>query len=232
MRTPADPVLDRRGLVSHVAMQSFFQLPSDGRVAAEVVPTPATSLDHDGSLAEVLLSRTAQRFYSDAPVPRAMVDLALESARAVERSLFGGFDASELDLDFLVVANRVDDTPREFWMVTPTGTETLGQLPSYADLADLVLQVEYSWAPVTIMAIGHLDQALTLLGPAGHRHLLTRAGAAMHGSWLSMVAAGMVGSIYAGLVATPLRSIADVDGHSRLGLLAFAFGYPPAFIGP
>jgi hypothetical protein len=230
MRIRHQPSFNRRDLLGAVVRDGQWSRPADSPAGEPRSDRAATTTPGwpvaPHALGEVLLERRAHRFYADEPVPASVVEGALDSAGHCDRLVFPDGTRRGLALEFLVIPNRVDGLERRFLIAAGSERRQLGPMPLEADLTELVLQVEYAAAPVIVMAIGSLEQALDVVGPAGHRYLLARAGASLQGAWLHVASLGYVGSIFAGLVPAALGDIAGVDGYGRLGLLAFSFGRP------
>jgi nitroreductase len=93
------------------------------------------------------------------------------------------------------------------------------------ELASLFLQDEFADAACVIWIDADLDQACDMYGPAGHRRLLLRAGAAGHRFWMAVMALGLGGCLIAGLIPGAARKLIGLNGFDRASLFAVAVGY-------
>lgn len=81
-------------------------------------------------------------------------------------------------------------------------------------------------APVSILFIANLREAIDARGARGYSELAVAAGAASGAAWLRLTALGMVGTAAGGVIAGGLRDAAGFDGFHDCPLLAVHFGLP------
>jgi hypothetical protein len=170
--------------------------------------------------------RQAVRFYSSEPVEPADLHAMLREGLAADLAGWPGANADGLALTLLVVASRVTSVPRGIYEYAGDTLRLVAPLEVPEQMEPLVLQREFAWAPVIIVAVGPLGRALARDGSHGYRALLARAGGLVHAGWMAGVRRGLVGCAFAGLLPYVLRERAGVDGYRSAPLFAFAVGRP------
>ncbi|MBT2454182.1 nitroreductase family protein [Streptomyces sp. ISL-86] len=178
-------------------------------------------------LEAVLRGRASVRTYAPQPVPVEVLAAVVDRAAAFDRSAWPDHEAGA-GLEFLVAARDVDGLSTGIHLYVPADGEfiRLADLPLGEAAGDLVLQLEFADAPAIVMVCGPLGASLDRHGEHGHRLLLARAGAASQTAWLTALDRGLVGSIFAGFLASALKPLVPVDGYLSAQLLAFSCGYP------
>lgn len=191
------------------------------RVTAVAAPPSALPME------EVLRRRASTRTYAPEPVPVELVAAVVRAASGFDRAAWPE-DEAGAGLDFLVAARHVTGLAPGIYLYVRDDAEfvRLADLPQGEAAADLVLQLEFADAPVTVLACGPLAASLARHGEHGHRLLLARAGAASQAAWLTALDRGLVGSIFAGFLASSLKPLVPVDGYRSAQLLAFSCGHP------
>ncbi|MFD4532214.1 nitroreductase family protein [Kitasatospora sp. NPDC058397] len=179
-------------------------------------------------LLTVLKARTSVRFFDPGTVPAAL--LAEVVARGIEDD--AGSWADEQDhcpLQTDVVAFRLAGLePGMYSLDAGERCYTrVAQLPTPEALHDLTLQWEFCESAAIVSVAADLDRASELHGPHGYRMLLTRASAAAYTMWLDAVAAGLVGTVFAGFIPASVRLPLRSDGASRHQIFALALGGAP-----
>ncbi|MEC4020248.1 nitroreductase family protein [Streptomyces sp. H27-D2] len=214
---PGTPTPELRG-----ALQAAGATHHD-RTAAVAAPPSEQSLE------AVLRRRSSVRTYAPQAVPVEVLAAVVERAAAFDRSAWPDHDAG-VELEFLVAARNVAGLSTGIHLYSPTGGEfiRLADLPDGEAAGDLVLQLEFADAPAIVMTCGPMAASLDRHGEHGHRLLLTRAGAAAQTAWLTALDRGLVGSIFAGFLASALKPLVPADGYRSAQLLAFSCGYPLA----
>jgi len=102
----------------------------------------------------------------------------------------------------------------------------MGEIPDHIERSELFLQKEFSDAPVVIFFVGELETALTWGGTSAYKHMLLRAGAVAHNSWLCSMSYGYVGTVFAGVLPKALRRLCGIDGYRKCQLFAYSYGKP------
>jgi hypothetical protein len=198
-------------------------LPGDGALA--LPPAAATSVAPES----VLRRRRSQRAYGSGGLPQAQIATILAAGAAGDARFGGAQRDGGVRVDFGVLALAIEDLePLLYRYVADEHVLLAGApLPDADGFSDLVLQPEYGSAAAIVIAFGDLEAAAARDGAAGHRRLLVRAGASLHAAWLTAVALGLAGSVFAGLLPAAVRDLAQGDGLRCAQLLALAVG-PPA----
>ncbi|MFF9640369.1 nitroreductase family protein [Kitasatospora aureofaciens] len=179
-------------------------------------------------LLTTLRKRRSERFFSPDAVPAAVLaDVVARGIRADVDSWPQEQEQSALQVD--VVAFRLDGLEpgmfgldagqREYTPVAP--------LPAPEALHDLTLQWEFCDSAAIVSIAADLDRASELHGAHGYRKLMGRASAAAYTMWLDAVAAGLVGTVFAGFIPASVRGPLRSDGASRHQLFALALGGAP-----
>ncbi|WP_051830327.1 nitroreductase family protein [Streptomyces novaecaesareae] len=179
-------------------------------------------------LLTALRTRRSQRFFDSGAVPAAL--LADVVARGIETDVASWPDEQmESALQVDVVAFRLeglapgmfglDAGRREYTPVAP--------LPTPEARHDLTLQWEFCESAAIVSVAADLDRVSELYGARGYRRLMGRASAAAYTMWLDAVAAGLVGTVFAGFIPASVRGPLRSDGASRHQLFALALGGAP-----
>ncbi|WP_053690382.1 nitroreductase family protein [Streptomyces sp. WM6372] len=216
--------LSRRPAVPGPALQGALRAaitPQHERTATVAAPPSERALE------AVLRERASVRTYAARPIPVEVLAAVVDRAAAFDRAAWPDHEAGA-GLEFLVAARAVDGLSTGIHLYDPEGGEfiRLADLPLGEAAGDLVLQLEFADAPAIVMACGPLAASLDRHGEHGHRLLLARAGAASQTAWLTALDRGLVGSIFAGFLASALKPLVPVDGYLSAQLLAFSCGYP------
>lgn len=200
------------------------------------LPAPAPVPEVD--LATVLRHRRAVRFYA----PRPLAAATLHSA------VLAGFDADRrrwpqehacCPLVPVVVAQNVAGLPPAVYRLDDFADQAAGTagtgwraaspvmvLDGPDSYEQLTLQREFAGAGAIVSILGDLERAERCHGVAGYRALMARAGAAAYQMWLTAIAHGVAGSVFAGFLPAAVRLPLGCDGVNRHQLFALALGYP------
>ncbi|MDO5099890.1 MAG: hypothetical protein Q4D85_14220 [Corynebacterium sp.] len=171
-----------------------------------------------------LHKRTATRIWSQRTVPATML---FEILRFAWDLVFLNEEDRAADfprLEIILIANGVDCLTRAIYELdvmrrtaNPVFKPTSGN-----DLKGLVLQEEFEKAPVLIT----IGTDLSNSNAHEYREQMIRASMLAYHAWLKSIELGLVGSVFAGLLPSPLRNLIEFDGVSRHQLFALALGYP------
>lgn len=177
---------------------------------------------------EVLAARTSLRYFAQRAITAADVAAVLHAAVCSDTQAYPSEVRAGLGLQLLVATRAVDGITPALHVLVEDGwaLQRIAELPRGEAAADLVLQREFADAALTVLVIGDLEAACARHGDHGHRSLLIRAGAAAHAVWLTAIARGLGGSVFAGALPGALRELAGVEGARRLQLFACAVGHP------
>jgi hypothetical protein len=205
--------------------------PADGSGAPVPLPPPPVAVV---GVEEALRRRTAVRHHSGEPVGLGQLREVLALSTALDDRCWPHERAAGLPLDLYVAAWRVDALPvglYHFDAAPRPGAEgghlrPVAALPRGEAAEALVLQREFAKVPVVVLVTGNLAGATARHGGHGHRLLLARAGATAHAAWLAALGLGLTGTVFAGLLPAPLRTLAGFDGYRRAALFACSFGHP------
>lgn len=191
-------------------------------------PLPEPESDELRPWSDVLSARTSLRYFEDRPISTADVAAVLHAAVCGDRAAYPAEVEAGLGLQLLAATRAVDGIAPALHVLVPDGRalQRIADLPQGDAAADLVLQREFADAALTVLVIGDLEAACARHGDHGHRSLLIRAGAAAHAVWLTAIARGLGGSVFAGALPGALRELAAADGARRLQLFACAVGHP------
>lgn len=192
------------------------------------LPPPLTA---GAPLMQVLASRTAIRSYSSASLSLAELGTLLATAVRGDRKDWPAETAAGVPLRLLVLAWRVegltDDAPGLYeYDPDKQALRFVNTAPPPGEADALFIQQEFANAAVVITVVSNLAAAVARHGSYGHRLLLMRAGAAAHRAWLSGLSFGLVGTVFAGFIAAPLRELAEIYGYQDAQLFALALGRP------
>jgi hypothetical protein len=179
------------------------------------------------SIEDTLRKRESVRFYDPSPIGLKQLTAVLMAAEEADAELWAEERLAGLSVELLVAAWRVEDLEQAIHAYRPPDVlERVGSLPPPAAASELVLQLEYSFSPALVLVVGNLCAAIERHGAHGHRVLLERGGAVAHAGWLGALSVGLAGSVFAGFLPAALRSLAGLDGYSRLQLFALSIGLP------
>ncbi len=184
------------------------------------------TLQQSRPLGDILRERRAVRAYNARPIDRRALATLLRVASDGDRADWP-YEQPYPGLEFIVVAWRIETTPPALYLYEPT-THSLARLADapdqYTEGQELVLQAEFANASAIVLIVGALGTALEQQGSRGHQNLLFRAGAAGQRMWLASLAAGLVGTVFAGFLPRATQRLLGVDGYHRAGLFAYAMG--------
>jgi hypothetical protein len=174
---------------------------------------------------EVLEQRVSDRFYSDESVSPAALARIVRAARDFDRSTWQDDAQADLGLDFLVAARSVDGAAPAIYRLVDDTFMPLALLPERG-AEDLVLQIEFAYAPVILIALAPFANLLARWGDHGERLANTRAAAAISAALHEAASLGIAGSPFAGFLASGLRRLIDADGYANAQMFAASFGHP------
>lgn len=189
------------------------------------VPLPEIA-SHGRPLWDVLRERRAVRSYKKEHIELKSLATMLKAAADGDSSYWPP-EQHSAKIEFLVIAWRIEGLEPGIHIYHPDirSLVLLGPAPDQeTDGKALVLQSEFADASAIILITGELQAALKQHGAWGHRNLLVRAGAAGHRLWLSSLATGLSGTVFAGLLPRAAQRLAGLDGFYRAGLFAYAVG--------
>lgn len=191
-------------------------------------PLPTPEPEELRPWSDVLAERTSLRYFEDRPITAADLSSLLHAAVGSDREAYPAEVEAGLGLQLLAATRAVDGIAPALHVLVDDGQalQRIADLPQGDAAADLVLQREFADAALTVLVVGDLEAACARHGDHGHRSLLIRAGAAAHAVWLTAIARGLGGSVFAGALPGALRELAAVDGARRLQLFACAVGHP------
>jgi len=229
VRLDADQVIDGPRTITHRRPLTRGVQPVD-------LPTIPTGSDAEASDADdldaVLQRRESVRFYREQSVDADLVARVVRAGTHADASAWPAEVEAGLGVELLVAARRMTDAAPAVYRLTDAGFTPLAELD---DADDLVLQIEYAWSPVILIAVVPLADSLERWGDHGERLANIRAGAAISAALHEAAALGLVGSPFAGFLTSGLRRLLDVDGYANAQLFAASFGHPtdgsPAFTG-
>ena len=187
------------------------------------VPLTAAPSQPGDSLDDVLDRRESVRFYREEPVAAQTVAQVVRAGRHADATAWPAEAEAGLGIDLIVAARRMAGAAPAIYRLEEGGFAPLAPLD---DADDLVLQIEYAWSPVILMAVAPLADALDRWGDHGERLVNIRSGAAIAAALHEAAALGLVGSPFAGFLTSGLRRLLDVDGYANAQLFAASFGHP------
>jgi hypothetical protein len=176
---------------------------------------------------EVLEQRVSDRFYSDETVAPEALARIVRAAREFDRSTWTEDAQADLGLDFLVAARSVDGAAPAIYRLVDDTFMPLAPLPERG-AEDLVLQIEFAYAPVILIALAPFANLLARWGDHGERLANTRAAAAISAALHEAASLGIAGSPFAGFLTSGLRRLIDADGYANAQMFAASFGHPAA----
>lgn len=177
------------------------------------------------SFDEVLEQRVSDRFYSDATVAPEALARIVRAAREFDRSTWTADTQADLGLDFLVAARSVEGAAPAIYRLVDDEFLPLASLPERG-AEDLVLQIEFAYAPVILIALAPFANLLARWGDHGERLANTRAAAAISAALHEAASLGIAGSPFAGFLTSGLRRLIDADGYANAQMFAASFGHP------
>jgi nitroreductase len=221
--------LCRESRVQHRAQPVAASAPARNHTsgATASVPLPAPRL-RSRALDETVLARRAVRFYAPDPVSADVLATLLNAAARGDREEWPAENHAGVALRLIVVAWRVVGIAPAIYEYQPDphALSRIGPAPDpLNDAKDLVLQTEFAHSPLIILIAGNLAAASTRYGAWGHRQLLMRGGAAGQRLWLTTVALGLAGTVFAGFLPHAAHRAAKIDGYRNAGLLAYSCGH-------
>ncbi|MCT1395249.1 nitroreductase family protein [Microbacterium sp. p3-SID338] len=173
-------------------------------------------------LVSAMPGRRAHRFFGSADIHETWVQDARRLFFDVDAALYP-HEAGAHPLSLLVFARRVHGIEPAVYETTG-GSLARRALMDSVSLRDVVLQPEFAESAAILVAMGSF--ATEHSNAHAHRRLLSRAGSGLEAVWLSAVAAGLSGSIFAGFLPSALAQLGIANGYDRLQLLALAVGSP------
>jgi nitroreductase len=176
------------------------------------LPAPSPAVRPVG---HAIAGRRAERCYADRPVSGA--DLHAICAEA---------GAAAPGVEVYAVTTRVDGVSAGIHRYRTAGALVPAGTPDQAALRRIVLQEEFSLAPVILVVTGDLAAAVGRYGSHGYRRLLTAGGIAGQAAWIAAERRGLVGCLFAGVRAGELADHTDIDGYRRAFVVALALGHP------
>lgn len=206
-------------------------LPGGARRSPLAVGAPVTVPRPTGAgelnLLDTLRRRRSIRTFAEVPVAPGTVLTAVDAGIRADQASWPD-EQDGLALEAVVVALRlVDLAPAIYradlatWSLTP-----LVYLTGPDDVATMTLQREFAGAAAIISFAVDLESAAARHGGHGYRLQLERVGAAAYTAWLTGVAHGLVGSVFAGFLPAAVRLPLCCDGGSRQQAFALALGAP------
>ncbi|MFE9367952.1 nitroreductase family protein [Streptomyces sp. NPDC006978] len=186
----------------------------------------AEGLDHPrASLLTTLERRTSTRVFDPGPVAASLLADVVASGIDADRATWPD-EQERCPLQTDIVAFRLDGLePGMFRLDAGDRAYTpVAPLPDPEALHGLTLQREFCDAAAIISIAADLDRASRIPGAHGYRMLMGRAAAAAYTMWLDAVAAGLVGTVFAGFIPASVRQPLRSDGAARHQLFALALG--------
>ncbi|PPI20975.1 nitroreductase family protein [Rathayibacter sp. AY1B5] len=177
------------------------------------------------SLDEVLERRESVRFYREQWVDAEAVAQIVRAGHLADASTWPGEAEAGLGIELLVAARRMTGSSPAILRLEGDEFVPLAELDEES-ADDLVLQIEYAWSPVILIAIAPLADALERWGDHGERFVNTRAAAAVTAALHEAAGLGLAGSPFAGFLTSGLRRLLDVDGYANAQLFAASLGHP------
>lgn len=194
-------------------------------VPLPAVPVPVGGAHPVNSLDEVLEHRESVRFYGAESVDAAVVARIVRAGHRADAATWPSEVGAGLGIELLVAARRMTGSAPAILRLDGDAFVPLAELDEET-AEDLVLQIEYAWSPVILIAIAPLADALDRWGDHGERLVNTRAAAAITAALHEASSLGLAGSPFAGLLTSGLRRLLDVDGYANAQLFAASLGHP------
>ncbi|QWL30979.1 nitroreductase family protein [Rathayibacter toxicus] len=193
--------------------------------ALPTVPVPGGNSPTVNSLDAVLEHRESVRYYRKQSVDAAVVARIVRAGHRADASAWPEEVAAGLDIELLVAARRMTGSAPAILRLDEDVFYPLAELDEET-AEDLVLQIEYAWSPVTLIAIAPLADSLDRWGDHGERLMNIRASAAITAALYEAAVLGLVGSPFAGFLVSGLRRLLTVDGYANAQLFAASLGHP------
>ncbi|MGA6175403.1 nitroreductase family protein [Streptomyces sp. NPDC012600] len=185
----------------------------------------AEGRDPRASLLAALERRTSTRIFDPSPVSASLLAEVIASGVDADRATWPD-EQERCPLQTDIVAFRLDGLePGMFCLDADDRAYTpVAPLPAPEALHGLTLQREFCDAAAIISIAADLDRVSRVQGAHGYRMLMGRAAAAAYTMWLDAVAAGLVGTVFAGFIPASVRQPLRSDGAARHQLFALALG--------
>lgn len=179
-----------------------------------------------GDLYIGLRERISHRNFSDRPVSLNDVRGLLDEATRMDETNWFSERTAGVNTDLWLVAQKVSGIESGIYRYTPNVLECVAITRPVGDiLGEIILQEEFTHAPAIIIVTGNLAASLSHHRSHGYRQLLIRGGAMLNAAYLTGLRLGLVGCIFAGLIAEPLRRYLGMDGYLETPLGALAIGH-------
>ncbi|MFG2195876.1 hypothetical protein [Streptomyces sp. NPDC048639] len=220
------PLIDLNRLTEDLLLSAPYER-HDGSRTDDAAP-PGVPLALPGDPVGALRSRTAVRRWGRGPFDGDRLLRALRYAVEQDGRMWAPAFPELPSPVAAVLAQRVRGVPAGHHHYDPS-TGTLAPQPyDPPPLRDLVLQLEFAEAPVVVVVLGDLAEAVDRYGAHGHRLLLSRGAAFAHAVWLAGLSEGAAGTVFAGILSSAGRTELGIDGYRRAQLLGLALGDPEA----
>ena len=192
------------------------------------VVVPPAAPGARATLLETLRRRMSVRFYAPTAIAAGVVADLIGAGLDADAALWP--DAGGETFEATVLAFRVAGLVPGIYRYERAGRRFLriADLPGAAELFNLTLQQEFCRSAAIISLGADLQAHAEARGAHGYRRVAGRAGAAAYTMWLESVAAGLVGSVFAGFIPASVRRPLRSDGAARHQMFALAIGAPPA----
>lgn len=203
---------------------------SDGR-AGERLPVPLDRDEHVAvpsapiglDMADALQQRSSSLAYELASVDTGPV-LAL--ARDALRRDRAAWDEGVGPDEVFVFALRPRDIEPGIYRVTDQGASRISDLPDEDEQDGFGLQREFGRAGGIISAAADLDRADSWAGGHGYRVAMLRSSVVIYDIHLRSLAAGLVGTVFAGFIPGAVRRSLRSDGVGRQQMFAATYAAP------
>ena len=210
-----------RPLGETVPRVSALEPPTSGRDHRFSVAAPVQDVD------SLLSKRSSQRYFADRALdPGVLAAGVLEALRA-DRCCW----PEDEPLDLLVAVSAVAGMEPGLYRAVPAESADSVKFQflqhiSREDIAEMVLQVEFAYAPAIVLALASLESHLQRWGDHGEPLMNRRAGQAIATTLLNAQRRGAAGQIFAGCLPSGLARHLTVDGYYRAQILATVLGHP------
>lgn len=177
-------------------------------------------------LGRVLEERQSHRFYDGRPVRADILTAALQRAVQYDSDVWGTDPENGTGLQIVVAALNLDGLPPALYRFDAAAASYTPLAPlDHAQVAQMVLQMEYADAPVIIATMGSLSRSLESWGDHGERALNQRAAHFSYTALLTANAYGVDGSVFAGFLPSGLSQSLVADGYHLGQVFALALGH-------
>ncbi|MEU1378178.1 tpaF [Streptomyces triculaminicus] len=194
--------------------------------AVPVDPAPeAEDLRPVHDLRDTLALRRSSLQYGQAPVRTDVILARVGEVLRRDRDDWG-LDEVAGPLEGFVFAFRSEGAEPGVYRVTGEETSYLAGLDVLGPAEDLGVQREFSTAAGIVAVYADLDRADTWAGAHGYRVSAVRAAMATYDFNLRCQAAGLVGTLFGGLIPSSVRHLVHGDGATRHPLLATTYAHP------